>query len=337
MNKIGLIFLIIFSFNVASEETPPVYLEIPKGTAKLGLLLQNWLIYDEKNTVDRSNFRLRRAEVKISGNIQKDISWSLMIDPAKSLKAGSVVATNDNKILQDFMLSYTFLDQFEFSVGQFKIPTTAEGLLSSSNLILPERSIIGRTYGDKRDPSLRLNWKNENFKLISVLSNGNKPNTDDINSEKDLYLRAEYSPYKGLSLGSFFGVVDSYFHKNKWGANLFWDRNNESFHFEYVHEATSTTANVKRSSGYSIDLAHSFTSEIQGVFRYENILFVRTTDIESNASTIGINYYFKESNSKIQFASVFLNNMTGANGSYDISSNEISSSELYLLSFQVGF
>jgi hypothetical protein len=337
MHKIGLIFLIVFSFNVASEETSPVYLEIPKGTAKLGLLLQNWLIYDEKNTVDRSNFRLRRSEIKISGNIQKDISWTLMIDPAKSLKTGTVIATNDNKVIQDFILSYTFLDQFEFSVGQFKIPTTAEGLLSSANLILPERSIVGRTYGDKRDPSIRLSFKNDNLKFISVLSNGNTPNTDDINSEKNLYLRAEYSPYKGISLGSFFGVVDSYFHKNKWGANLFWDYNNESFHFEYVHEASSNTANVKRSSGYTIDLAHSFTPEFQGVFRYENILFVRSADIESNASTIGINYYFKESNSKIQFASVFLNNMTGTNGSYDVSSTEISASELFLFSFQVSF
>ena len=335
MKKLLFILFLILSSNAFSDEGP-VYLEIPKGSAKLGLLLQNWLIYDEKNTTDRSNFRLRRAEIKLSG-VQKNTSWLIMIDPAKSLKTGAIVATNDNKILQDFVLSFNFLDNFELSVGQFKINTTAEGLLSSSNLLLPERSVVGRTYGDKRDPSIRLNWKEDKVKLSLALTHGNKPNTDDSNSEKDVYLRGEYTPYKGLTIGSFFGAVDTYFHKNKWGANLFWDHDLDSFHFEYAHEASSTTSGVDRSSGYVLDFAHGFTSEIQAVFRYENILFVKTQDLEATASTLGVNYFLKETNSKVQFATIFLNNMTASNGSYDVSPNPNSPSELFLLSFQMGF
>jgi hypothetical protein len=334
-NLFFIVFLSLSSF-VFAEETP-VFLEIPKGTAKLGILLQNWLIYDEKNSTDRSNFRLRRAEIKLSGTVQKDTSWLVMFDPAKSLKTGSIVATNDNKVLQDFILSYTFLENFDLSVGQFKTNTTAEGLLSSSNLILPERSVIGRTYGDKRDPSIRLTWKEDNIKVMGSLTHGNKPNTDDSNTEKDLYVRGEYTPFKGLTLGSFFGAVDMYFHKNKWGANLFWDHVLDSFHFEYAHEASSTTSGVKRSGGYVIDFAHGFSSEIQAVFRYENIVFARATDIESKASTVGVNYYLKDSNSKLQFATSFLNNLTASNGSYDVSSTSIPSSELFLISFQMGF
>ncbi len=336
MKKLIFIFLVFLSSLVSAEETP-VFLEIPKGSAKLGLLLQNWLIYDEKNTTDRSNFRLRRAEIKLSGTVQKDTSWLIMFDPAKTLKTGAIVATNDNKILQDLILSYSFLNDFELSVGQFKINTTAEGLLSSSNLLLPERSIVGRTYGDKRDPTIRLNWKVDKLKFMGAMSHGNKPNTDDTNSEKDLYLRGEYTPFKGLTVGSFFGAVDTYFHKNKYGANLFWDHELDSFHFEYAHEASSTTAGVKRSGGYVVDFAHGFSSEIQAVFRYENILFVRSLDIESTASTLGINYLLKESNSKVQFATLFLNNLTASNGSYDVSSTPISSSELFIVSFQMGF
>jgi hypothetical protein len=328
------LLFIISSFTLADEG--PVFLEIPKGSAKLGILLQNWLIYDEKNTTDRSNFRLRRAEIKLSG-VQKNTSWLVMIDPAKSLKTGSIAATNDNKILQDFAINYNFLDNFELSVGQFKINTTAEGLLSSSALLLPERSVVGRTYGDKRDPSIRLNWKEDKIKLSLSLTHGNKANTDDSNSEKDVYLRGEYTPFKGLTFGSFFGAVDTYFHKNKWGTNLFWDRELDSFHFEYAHEASSTLSGVDRSSGYVLDFAHGFSSEIQAVFRYENVLFVKSQDLESTASTVGVNYFLKDTNSKIQFATIFLNNLTASNGSYDVSSNPISPSELFLFSFQAGF
>jgi hypothetical protein len=93
---------------------------------------------------------------------------------------------------------------------------------------------------------------------------------------------------------------------------------------------------VKRSHGYVLDFAHSFSKEIQSALRYESLSFVRSTDIDSSATTVGLNYFLKDSNSKIQFATVFLNNMTATNGSYDVSSTKVSSSELYLLSFQMG-
>jgi len=172
---------------------------------------------------------------------------------------------------------------------------------------------------------------------MTSLSHGNKPNTDDTNSEKDFYLRGEYSPFKGLSFGAFFGAVDTYFSKNKWGTNIFWDQGLDSFHVEYAHEATSTTSGVKRSGGYVFDLAHGFATDFQIVYRYENIKFVRSTDLDSSASTIGVNYLIKDSNSKIQFATIFLNNLTATNGTYDVSPVMIPSSELYLLSFQMGF
>lgn len=323
--------------SAAAAEQPANFLEIGVGKAKLSLLLQNWLIVDETNQQDKSNFRLRRAEIKLSGSVQEGSSWVVMIDPAKSLKVGGIVATNDNKILQDFILNYNLLDNLELSVGQFKIPTTAEGLVSSSNLILPERSLVGRTYGDKRDLGIRATWKKDKLKLALMASHGNKANTDDANSSKDLYLRGEYSPHGKLTLGSFFGVVDTHFNKKKWGVNLFWDNNPETFHFEYGNEESSQTTGVKKTNGYMFELGHFINPEYQAVLRYERLLFSRTTDIDSSATTIGLNYFLKDPNSKIQFATIFLNNMLAANGSYDVATKVISSSELYILSFQMGF
>ncbi|MBC7540421.1 MAG: hypothetical protein H7281_16475 [Bacteriovorax sp.] len=56
-----------------------------------------------------------------------------------------------------------------------------------------------------------------------------------------------------------------------------------------------------------------------------------------DTSTVGVNYFFKESNSKVQFEAIFLNNLTASNGTYDASSTPISFSELFILSFQMGF
>ena len=124
--------------------------KVDVGSAKLNLLLQPWFVADSTSTAAKNNFRARRTEVKLSGNLNPDSRWFVMFDPAKSLKTGAVASSNDNKILQDLGAVYQPLSGFEVTGGQFKIPTTAEGLDPSGDLPLPERSLMGRTYGDKR-------------------------------------------------------------------------------------------------------------------------------------------------------------------------------------------
>ena len=65
-------------------------LKIETGSAKLNLLLQTWYIDDSTATAAKNTFRARRAEIKMSGNLNADSRWFVMIDPAKSLKAGPV-------------------------------------------------------------------------------------------------------------------------------------------------------------------------------------------------------------------------------------------------------
>jgi phosphate-selective porin len=333
-----LILIVFFSIiNTVQAQQSSNYLDVGISKTKLGLLLQNWALYDEKSTAGKSNFRFRRVEIKLSGTIQDNSSFAIMIDPAKSIKTGAVSATNDNKVLQDFVLNYNLNENFEFSTGQFKIPTTAEGLISSSTLILPERSLVGRTYGDKRDLGIKSTYKKANTKVALMISNGNKPNTDDTNTQKDLYLRGDYSPVKNLSLGAFSGLIDSKSSQLKWGLNLFWDNNPETLHFEYAHETNSPSSTIKKSNGYMFDLGYLLDPTLQLVIRYERLLFTRTTSLESTATTLGINYFLKDSNSKIQFATNFLNNMNASNGQYDVSTTQQSSAVLYALNFQMGF
>jgi phosphate-selective porin len=54
-------------------------------------------------------------------------------------------------ILQDVFIKYKLPNKVEFRVGQFKRMTTWEGLQSSSDLMLIERSMLARQFGDVRD------------------------------------------------------------------------------------------------------------------------------------------------------------------------------------------
>jgi hypothetical protein len=116
------------------------------GKAKFDLLLQAWTLNDTTSTGPKLNFRMRRAEIKFSGSVADDSRWFVMIDPTKSLRistTGTLTSTNDNKVLQDLGVAFSITPELEIIAGQFKIPTTAEGLESSGELLmLPETTAI---------------------------------------------------------------------------------------------------------------------------------------------------------------------------------------------------
>ncbi|MEK7356287.1 MAG: porin, partial [Bdellovibrionota bacterium] len=137
----------------AEPATPtPTMLIVPTGNAKLGLLLQYWLVNDSTGT--NLNNRLRRAEIKLAGSVAENTRWFVMVDPAKTMRTGAIAQTNDNKILQDLGIGFSVCPEIEVLFGQFKTPTTAEGLDSTSELLFVERAYFARTFGDRREPGV---------------------------------------------------------------------------------------------------------------------------------------------------------------------------------------
>ena len=92
-----------------------------------------------------NTFRLRRAEIKLSGKITPSWGFEVMVDPAKTLHDPRRPG-GDDKILQDLAVTYLGLKGHEFSLGQKKIAITEEGLRSSSELDFVERARITRTF-----------------------------------------------------------------------------------------------------------------------------------------------------------------------------------------------
>ncbi len=138
---------------------------------------------------------LRRAEIKLSGDIVPNVSWELMIDPSISTSA------SNPSILQDLALIYKPVGGLEVRVGQFKGYQTLEGMTSSADLMFAERSMMGVRFGDKRDRGIIGSYgfgdpKGFRSKLSAGFFNGNTQfaagKSNDLNAAKDLVLRLEF-------------------------------------------------------------------------------------------------------------------------------------------------
>ncbi len=295
------------------------------GKVKFNMLMQAWALTDTMETsatgVGQLNFRIRRAELKFSGDIDENVRWFVMVDPAKSMTVPTA-ATNNNKVLQDFGIAYSFVKPLEITIGQFKVPTTAEGLRSSADLLLPERSIVGRTWGDKRQPGAMLTFKHEMITAQAMAANGQKPNVDDNNASKDLAFRVEAKPIDDLKVGAFDYLSDgraksatSATLQSSMGANISYSPNDLYLGAEGVlGESEDASGNSIKSQGLMGDVAYKVTTELQPVFRYETYTPNTDSGLTSSAYTLGVNYYLKKNNAKVQLAGTVYHNMTGNNG-----------------------
>ena len=141
--------------DAAAKAPSPVGSRLPVTLS--GLLQVHYLGFPQNDGASQNEtFRLRRGELRLTGNITPRLTGTVMIDPAKGLRLNSGTTPSVNQsssILQEIQLSY-LLNQSKTSplygdIGQFKIPIGYEGdLVSSSALQAVERALMFR----QRDP-----------------------------------------------------------------------------------------------------------------------------------------------------------------------------------------
>ncbi len=206
-----------------------------EGWVQVGALLQGWfdtqwrseLIAPNTFRNTQSTFRMRRAEIKLSGDIVRDVaSFMVSFDPASTYKYtqsnytvtnGTVTAAGANTAAAQTISTYappgntaglkllwvTLKSPYiEASIGQFKYPISYEGQTSSAELLFPERAYSSRYFGDTYDMGIRLEKKFDWVKYQVFLINGSGQNQLDTNLQKDLAIRLEFTPFDGLVLGS---------------------------------------------------------------------------------------------------------------------------------------
>lgn len=152
--------------------------------------------YNLRSEFTENTFAIRRTELKVSGKVMDEVEYEAMIDP--TISSGS--------ILQDAAIKIKLPVGAELKVGQFKNLQTLEGGTSSAELLLVERSMLGRTFGDDRqrggvvsvgfgDP------KGFGGKLhVGVFNGSGKGN--DGNAQKDFVARLDL----GLGTAHTFGI-----------------------------------------------------------------------------------------------------------------------------------
>lgn len=320
-----MIALLMMSNARAAEEAPQA---VAAGTGKASFsnLLQGWFVND--STTPLLNFRIRRAELVFKGSVLEGTRWFVMVDAAKTLKTGPITATNDNKILQDLGVVFTPFADFEIQMGQFKTPTTFEGTAPTSELPLPERSLSGRTYGDKREPGLMVTYKSGILKAQAMISNGMSANVDDTNDKKDLHVRLEAALNNDLLVGAFATFGDfGWDAKGRVGGNVKYSLTDVTIRAEVVQ---AHDASVTNSTGWMFDVAYMINENWMPAARFDGIRTSGT--FTGHETTVGINYLVRKHNARATFAYSYLNNMSGALGSPSLKSG--TTGHLIWLAFQ---
>lgn len=288
------------------------------GDIEVGGLMQTWYTTDSKAN---DSYRLRRMEIKLSGQISPKVSWTSMFDTSKVLTlntttAGGAVTSvgvnNPKHILQDMHLDYALSPELRLTIGQFKVPMSREGLRSSSELLTVERCLFntlpanaGRV-SDIRDVGIQLSGKYPAgaFAVGIFDDGGARQNAQDDNAQKTfvgrLVRNVALTGDRSLQLGVY-GAT------GKTGAGPA-VRDRLGFELGYAtgphrveaEAAATQDGTVKGRGGYLL-YGYRFNDVWQAVVRYDQWDPDRSmTQDKERDYLIGVNYFLQGKHAKLQ-------------------------------------
>jgi hypothetical protein len=283
------------------------------NNVKFSALIQGWAVGNDHSTVKDQNIRLRRSELKLGATVARDLKLVFMADPSRLIPPPGTLSPSADNMIQDVIVGYTVLPGLELSAGQFKIPTLAEGLDSSAELPLPERSLITRTLGDRREMGAKAAYRYNQFQVASMVSSGRSLSQKGERAFNDLDTRFEYAPTRDASLGTFVvaGNQFDYSKKGRWGLNGRYAYHDASFRAEYAHGKDGAV----HTDGMTTEVGYNISENLQPVVRFEAYHPNQRSGQWAEAETIGVNYFMRASMTKLQLAASALHNLSAVNGS----------------------
>jgi hypothetical protein len=334
-----------FPFSALAQPEPPAEPPPPErvsvgeqGFLRPSALLQGWFFVssrdarrDAREAAWQTTFRIRRAELRIKGEIVPDrVAYAVMIDPAKVLEpdvvekpvqggAGSVTVRESRgavSVFQDFTI--TFLGEYaDVSLGQLKIPLSWEGYNSSVRLLFPERALAAREFGDRRDIGLRVEKKLGPVYYHAGVFNGTGPNRPDDNNQKDAALRVEVFPLEGLMVGAVgytsIGERDQPGTRDALEADLRVEFRAAIVQAEYIrHWAGSNQDDRTEGQGAYLAGGYTFLDRYQPVLRAG--VLDDSVDLKDDHTwhyEAGFNYYIAKHEAKLQAAYGLLDRAKG--------------------------
>jgi hypothetical protein len=302
------------------------------GNLRVSGLLQVWALYQHQQGISAdgehaSTMRLRRAEIKLSGElVPKKFSFGVMIDPAKLPRFGSasvltpsetaasqpgtatvLTTARDNSPLQDFWVTYQTA-WFDITAGQFKTPLSYESNTSSAKLLFPERSLVARSYGEQREMGIKIEKKFEYFGFALGAYNGSGINRTDDNMQKDVALRVEAYPIQGVTLGAVgytsLGQRDTQAStKDRVEGDVAVNLGDLVVQGEYIHGWDGRSRARTEGAGWYALAGYTFAKIVQPVVRVGQFdRNVETDDDTLSVVEAGLNFYVLKDSVKLQAA-----------------------------------
>jgi hypothetical protein len=325
---------------VAAESEFPKRLAVGKsGFFQPSALLQFWFFLQNQDNDDvyppsdtSTTLRIRRAELRIKGEIvPKTVGYMVMIDPARALEAEpanipvSNAAPEDpmgappsvsvlqppggtSSIFQDFAISF-LSDYADVSLGQFKIPVSYEGVNSSSKLLFPERSLVSRRYGDRRDIGVKAEKKLDKLYYYAGVFNGQGQNRLDTNNQKDAALRLEVYPVESLMIGAVgylaVGERDLPGTKDRVEGDLKLELEGALLQAEYIYAWDRNATERVPGHGLAVAAGYTFGDKVQPVARFGLLDTNLDDDVSGSGDEVmsyelGVNYFISGHETKAQ-------------------------------------
>lgn len=284
--------LIVNLPSFARADDQAVQIQIPE--INLGGFIQV-LYTGYENAIDE--FKVNRARVKVSGNLDEDINYTLLLDAAAT------------SILYQASIDLTYLKWAKLRAGQFKTPFSNEYLTSSSKWDTIYLSKVVDDLATKYDIGLQISGDWSYFGYALGVFNGEGRNNPDENNNKDMVGRIFVKPIKGLELGASHcqgrSGVDR-LNKDRTGGYLAFIHDPLSLKGEYIYamdesidEEDGSIDKIDRYGWYA-QLAFKVVPELQALVKYA--FYDPDYDISGNnleTATFGLNWFFHK-NAKLQ-------------------------------------
>lgn len=135
------------------------------ASMKINVRIQNLMEfnYDEMSNETTNKFMVRRQRLKFSGfAIDKDLRYKLELGFSNRDQGNSRTAafgSSGSNIILDAVIKYYLFDNFDVWVGQTKIPSNRERVISSGDLQFVDRSLLNSNFNIDRDAGVQLRYK----------------------------------------------------------------------------------------------------------------------------------------------------------------------------------
>jgi phosphate-selective porin len=281
----------------------------PAAGPKVGGYMQaDFYAGDDPGTGADTSFFLRRVRIGVSGDIAKTIvSYGF----TGGFDGGNSPTSASSANLLDAWINLKFDPLFQVRAGQFKYTFDREGKESGSAIPFAMRSAITRDMaehlglggGSFRAIGLEVHGASKTpvaWKYALGVVNGNGINRTDDNDDKDVYLRGEIEPVKGLSFGA--GYTTGRYRSgtppvdrtdSAWTIDAQYHVGPFAIRGAYYAGEYKTAGVSKEPDGWYVVGSYKILPNLDLLLRYQQ--YDADTNVGNNtfdSFDVGVNYYF---------------------------------------------